>query len=837
MGVRDLVNKFTSGELDPKLIAEVDFDGYRKAARKLRNVVAIPQGGATRRFGTLYEATIMNGADFVTNIDEVRLIEYEHRNSDIFDIIIRPDTTNVVNFDIYLFGVYETTVAAPSSTYTVDMIRQIRWVKDYDRLIILHQDVPPHELRWIANNNWTLTAIQFQFFPTYDYTYSDDPTTLPTANTPYWTTGVTFTPSAASGASITLTASIAVYTSNHVNGLYYGNGGVLRITAIDSTGKIATGYTLDDFVDTSAIPGQLSTLLERAWNDGAIIGSAPAGIDRGWPGHGCFYQSRLALGGSPALPGTVYASVTKAYYDFDDSDADPSSSWGVEIGVTGNDILQDVLATKSLVLLSNKGPASTSILIDTPTTPTNAFLNTQGTEGARNMNSVIIDNQVIYADLAGNTIWSMAYEIPDTGYNISNASILSTQLIRGPRWADIFDPDDIDGRYYMLVNSDGTLAIYNTIQYENIHSWTLCTTTGAFIDVAATANQAKFLVRRKVVTTNATGDVSSAYIVDGTFNAFRNVTESIVTGSGTSILLQNENYFLVGGEIVFTKLAFTFIIPTSGSINPTFEFLNNTGSWQTFTPTDGTLGMTQNGVISWTQSDVSNWKAQPIAKTDSIFGDKPNYYWMRIRRNNELLAVKPVVDTLFLNNENRIYLENAVFTAPVGGVEQGVYMDSQINTSSDIAGLVTGLESLAGQNAFLFANGFPIGTFYVPINGELTIDTTSAFVSVGLDCITNITPMPIIALLQNGVSVYEPAHVDFMYVDYFESLGVTVNGQPIPQVSPGDFMTSPVPQPDTNYYKIPTYNGWDPRAEFVISQSYPAPMTILAVSYTIEVNP
>jgi hypothetical protein len=659
---------------------------------------------------------------------------------------------------------------------------------------------------------------------------------LPTPNTPYWSAGVTFTPNAM--AATTVTASTAVYTSNHVGGLFYGNGGVFRITAVNAAGTVATGYCLEDFIDTSAIQGALCALLERAWNDGLAIGGAPAGIARLWPGRGCFYQSRLVMGGSLALPGTVYASVVKAYYDFDDSDADPSTGWGVEIGVTGNDILQDVLATKSLVLLSNKGPASTSILIDTPTTPTNAFLNTQGTEGARNMNSVIIDNQIIYADRAGNTIWSMAYEIPDTGYNITNASILSTQLIRGPRWADIFDPDDIDGRYYLLVNSDGTLATYNTIEFENIRAWTLAQTTGSFIDVSCVANQCKVLTRRKVATALPEGNIDGAYTVDSTFSAFRDITLNVINSTNTPIFTNFGDYLLIGGEIPFTQLQVTLSTGASDTSRPTYEFLTNTGEWERFDITsDGTTEFTNSGTITWRQSAVSNWKAQPLTGTTPIYNELPSYYWIRIKRQNANDFVTPVLTTMIVDTQNRIYLERAAFTETVGNQTNGIYMDCQVSTTSDANGLVTGLDRLIGQNVFVFANGFPLQTYYVPQTGEITIIQPNADVVVGLDFTVQIIPMPIIALLQNGISVYEPAHVDFLYVDYYQSLGITVQGQPIPQNSPGEFITQEVPVPDTNYYKQPMYGGWDARVEFVISQSYPAPLTILAVSYTIEVAP
>lgn len=829
MGQRDLVNKFTSGELDPRFIAEVDYDGYRKAAQKLRNVITIPQGGVIRRFGTDYEHTILdNLGNPVTNPDQVRLISYEYANDQLFYIVIRPDTVSLVAFDIYLEGVFQTTVNAPAATYTAPDIRNIRWIKDYSRLIILLPTVRPYELRIVAPNNWELLAIPFQWFPTEDFTSMDNPATLPTPNVPYTAPGVTFTPNAM--AATTLTASTAVYTSNHVNGLFFGssatNTGIFRITAVNGAGTVATGFCIEDFLDTSPIMGNLSFLGERAWNDGAAIGGAPVGINRGWPSLGTFYQSRLVLGGSPALPGFAYASGVKAYYDFDDSSSDASFTYGVEAGVTGNDRLTDILATKTLVLISNKGPSSTSVLLETPTTPTNAFMNTQGTEGSRFMNSVIIDNQIIYADRAGNTIWSMAYEVPDTGYNIANASILSTQLIRGPRWADIWDPDDIDGRFYMLVNSDGTLAVYHTIAAENIRAWTLQQTTGSFIDVASVANECKVLTRRKVVINFPTGDLNSLYTADPTFVAITDITGT----ANPVIYTMPGDYIFMGGEIQWTIMQFDFVTPAVVGEGLVIEFLTNTGEWAPLMGwIDTTNGFTANGQIFWPQTAVSAWKAQQLPGTTEIFGDLPFYYWLRISCTNPGPIPPVTLLSININTSDLIMMEECEFTD---------YMDCTTGVDTDANGLATGLTNLAGQSAFIFANGFPLQEYYIDVNGQVTIPSAPfAHLTVGLDYVVNITPMPVLAVFPNGISVYEPAHVKYVYIDFFESLGVTFQGQNLPQAVPGNFMTQVLPVPFTGYYKLPSYNGWDARAEFKISQSYPAPMTILAISYTLEVSP
>ena len=191
------------------------------------------------------------------------------------------------------------------------------------------------------------------------------------------------------------------------------------------------------------------------------------------------------------------------------------------------------------------------------------------------------------------------------------------------------------------------------------------------------------------------------------------------------------------------------------------------------------------------------------------------------------------------NTQDVIYLEDLNFAnyTTNDGVVIDNFMDSQIITISDDTGLITGLDHLAGQMAFVFANGFPDKEYYVELDGTLTIPTKNAIVVIGLDYTPELVTMPLVAFLQNGISVYEPTKIDYMYVDYYKSLGITVQGQNIPQISPGSFMTQAIPIAITDYYKIPAFGGWDPRVQVEISQSYPAPMTILAVSYTIEVSP
>lgn len=835
MAIRDLINKFTSGELDPKMLAEVDYEGYRKGARKLRNVMSLPQGAVQRRFGTVFEATFI---DFLTlnpvqNPDYLSLFAHEIDGVKYWFVILgSSDGSNEnVSLLIYLEGVLLQTIATLGA-YLIAEIQDIRWVLDYNSVYLLHPNHAPRIVQGVAGV-FTDNVLIFSAYPTEDFSYIDAPLSNYTNN------GVTFSPNAV--AATTLTATIAVFTSNHAGvggqagGIFVGNGGVFRIYSVNAAGLVATGVTLTDFIDTTAVLGQESLLRERRWGDGAIIGGAPVGVARGYPSHGGFFQGRLVLGGSPFSPGGASASVVKGYFNFDDTDSDASTGWSVEAGDSGNDAITDILASKSLVLLTAKGSSSTNILVDTPTTPTNVFLNTQGREPSRNMDGVILDNYIFYADNAGNTIWAMTYDVPDSGYTISNASILSSHLIRNPRWSDVYDPSAVDGRYLLVVNSDGTMAIFNSISAENIKAWTLAETVGSFIDVATVNNDARVLVKRKVGTGNIiNGEVQAFYTVDTTFNAFVPLFQQNPYGSGP-IFTQDGDYILVGNEQAFSRLGVLCSIFASSNIGITAEYLANTGNWNELTSfTDSTNGLTANGIIAWdVVADTPNWTAQTIAQTYEGNNELKVYYWIRIRRTTETVATTPYLIFFGTNLADNINLEKVTFDT---------YMDNVVSVTGRSAlatGVITGLTNLAGQYAFAFAGGFPIGRFYVDADGEvdLGVEAFNRNVEIGLDYKVNVTPMPIVGMFQNGYSVYDDMHVDKVYIDYFRTLGLTVQAQVTPEVVPGVYLTDETPYPQTGYSKIPSFNGWDPRVEFVISQSYPAPMTLLAVSYTVEVNP
>jgi hypothetical protein len=299
MAINVLQNKFTAGEVSLKMLAQVDYDGYYKSARKIRNLLCLPQGGVKNRFGTNYIDVITDrtagSTTYITDPDLLQVIRYDASPTEKFTLIIRPDTTSNTAADIYLGGVLLTSVGMPS--YDAQLIADIRFIPGQRRLVLLHPSVSPQQLILGAvSNYWTFATVNFRQLPTYDYSAVDGTSYSSYTFTITATSGTALT----DGTAITLSCNNAVFTLNHVGGAFYFNTGRLRINGFTNS-QTVTGIVTVDFTGTSALscPGQDSLLVETLWNNGGNDSNSPY-----------YYQFNFTISNNnPTLPITVSSTV------------------------------------------------------------------------------------------------------------------------------------------------------------------------------------------------------------------------------------------------------------------------------------------------------------------------------------------------------------------------------------------------------------------------------------------------------------------------------------------------------------------------------------------------
>lgn len=152
---------FTGGEITPLLSARPDQARYQTGARRMRNMVCIPQGGAMRRSGlsflgyTREQSSPVRIVPFVYSLKQTRLLEFGHNYMRVWrgDALLdkpeadKPDTIGTP---------YE--IETP---YDAADVGDIRVTQIADVMYIAHRNYRPRKLSRHADTDWRLQEIVF----------------------------------------------------------------------------------------------------------------------------------------------------------------------------------------------------------------------------------------------------------------------------------------------------------------------------------------------------------------------------------------------------------------------------------------------------------------------------------------------------------------------------------------------------------------------------------------------------------------------------------------------------------------------------------------------------
>lgn len=817
MTLRAINNTFNRGELDPTLFARDDLDIYDKGARKLRNLLALWTGAAILAPGSIYVDVIVDRENANTPITDPLLVNgfdftYDADAEIIYTILIRKSGTNIA-FDIYFEDALVATVT--TTAYLATQIQYIHFAAAHDRVLILNENVQTSQLRrGASHSSWTLTLFAPRVYPTYDFSVIG-------AAINYQT--FTFTLGALTG-STSLTSSSAVFTANHVGGLFRSLGGTARITAVSST-TVATVTVLDPFTALSN-PGNTSSLTEKVWN--SDVTTLPVSQNRGWPARGVFYLNRLILGRSLAVKNLVNLSTAGVYDNFDDSDLDGLVAFSVTFNGKGEQSVQSIIADDSILFTTTNKLFAQSPLVESPITINNVYFAPQSQSPATSIDAASIDNQTLFVSSNRTKVMQATYSTGDGKYLSFPATMLSNNIVDFINSNATWEPPSIATRLYLATQDNGTMLLYSTLQSQNVAAWSLRTTTGMFRRVIGDGRQSHVVVEREInIGASYFNTLDYVFLSDPTFKARYDVTLafSTIPAVSTVTVLENQNdYILIGNQSPFTGLQVTVDVFASSDCDFQFEYLDGNGFWDVFSPTDGTNGFTQDGNITWNFDSVLNWMPYQINDIENIF-------WIRIKRLAETVTTLPVIGQVIINTTPRLYLERQSFDE---------YMDSVQTATSNGDGLITGLGHLAGQLVFAITDGATIGSSFVDASGNTVIKNAGVVAKIGMQYKPELVPMPLYAPTQQGDSLYAEKYVQDLFVDYVDSLYLQAGFRPlltdIPNMHLGDYTLGESVVPQTGIYRICPRGSWAPRQEYVITQSQPGPMTIIGIGYNVEVT-
>lgn len=209
--INQLISSFNAGELSPYLETRTNLDKYRNGCKILENFLLTPYGPANRRAGLEYRgaAKLANKrcrliglnlaatSRFILELGEGYMRFWKDGN------LVRNGSTPVEAVAVDWQGNVITPAPAATHPYTEAQLRDVRHLQINNVIYFVHPSHPPYRLARFSDTDWKVGEIPWAWPPTLDQN---------TSNT-------TITPSATTG-SITLTASVPLFKSTHVNSFW-----------------------------------------------------------------------------------------------------------------------------------------------------------------------------------------------------------------------------------------------------------------------------------------------------------------------------------------------------------------------------------------------------------------------------------------------------------------------------------------------------------------------------------------------------------------------------------------------------------------------------------------
>ena len=107
-------------------------------------------------------------------------------------------------------------------------------------------------------------------------------------------------------------------------------------------------------------------------------------------------------------------------------------------------------------------------------------------------------------------------------------------------------------------------------------------------------------------------------------------------GTNTNIFVADNDFIIIGAAAAFTEIEFILqTLVANPGITPTFAYSTaGAGQFTTFSPTDGTNGFTNNGVVAWNAGDLTGHTTNDdtgtfdikITRTNNTKGNASLYY-------------------------------------------------------------------------------------------------------------------------------------------------------------------------------------------------------------------
>lgn len=434
-------SNFTAGEFSGELIGRTDIDKYFNGADTLENVLIKSYGGAIRRPGTYYVASVKTAAA------KTRLIPFEFSTTQAYVLEFGNLYMRVFKDGAYVAG---SEIVTPYAT--ADLFK-LQYAQNADTMYIVHEDYATYELTRTAHDAWAITEIDFAVEP------------LRAAMRDTNSGTGTIDPSADSGAGITLTASADTFLATNVGSIWRIKSGYVEITAFTST-KVVTASVLYSG-DLATGPAATTDWAEGAWSD-----------RRGYPSCVGFFEERLYFAASTDEPQAFWGSYIGEYKNFEEG-TDDSDAVRYVVASAKVNVIQWILSSKVMTLGTSGGAfVVTSGTANEPISPTNIQVKPEAGYGSAAILPHKIGHYVFYMQRNNRTVREFSYDYASDSFVALDMTLLAGHVTKsGITQMDYQEsPDNV----LWCVRDDGEIATLTRQIDQQVIGWSRQILGGAY---------------------------------------------------------------------------------------------------------------------------------------------------------------------------------------------------------------------------------------------------------------------------------------------------------------------------------------------------------------------
>jgi hypothetical protein len=553
------ISSFNRGQLDPRLVGRKDLQAYYAGMKVGQNVTTLVQGGVRRR----------NGTEFLAS---------SPKNGRIFNFSFSTEVNYCLVFtnlqiEVFKEGVSQVTVVTP---YTLAQVQELDYIQSADTALLFHADVAPRTLSRTNDTTWSLDTISFSNIPQFDFNDASSPTPTTEVQQATFTDtnegdrykisleGILSDEVVFAGDDSTNAENIRVALTDLFN---TGGEGSITVAAVSTfvfdisfSGDSAKDWDLATFTPVIVKSTSFEVNVTET-TPGVSRGEDVWSSARGWPQTATFHEARLWLGGTTGRPATVWGSKANQFFDFRAGKARDDESIEATLDTDQVNAITGLFSNRTLQVFTSGGEFSVPT---SPITPENIAILPQTNFGTKKVRPITIDGTTLFVQRTGKAIRNFFFVDAGKSYVSDSVSVLASDLISDPiEMAASRGTTSVDANYAYFVNSDGSMAVYNSLAAEDVRGFTNWITDGDMVSVAVVDDTLYTYVARTVggttvymleredpdLTTDSSASATSTDTLTGLTHLEGELVDVIADGSYMGI------FEVVGGEITINRTA------------------------------------------------------------------------------------------------------------------------------------------------------------------------------------------------------------------------------------------------------------------------------------------